>query len=219
MIYDRIYEKYGERSAALKKYRSIRIPLFIACALLVPLALVSAAYLISGQFGRRFSPVPAAIIVICSLLLVVISFIKDLKGDYRYVHCRHDVNGCVKEFASGHTTLVTEGTEGFIFSFTSDNGAVTECTFCDGTYTFRVKNDEWDEVAVFSASTEEEFEETAKKALSFAASLEKLPGGEYDETLQPEVEIDEYEDAPDEDEEPGEDEDDTKTETITLEDQ
>lgn len=219
MLYDRLYEKHGDRDAALKEYRRIRIPLFIGCAVLIPLTLVSAAYLIGGHFGRRFSPVSAALILICSLLLVIISFLKDLKGDYRYVHCHRDANLCVKGFTGGDTTLVTEGADGFIFSFTSDNGAVTECTFCDGTYTFRVKNDEWDEVAVFYAAAEEEFDGAAKKALSFASAIEKRPGGEYDETLQPEVEIDEYEDAPDEDDEPGEDEDDTKTETITLEDQ
>ena len=60
-------------------------------------------------------------------------------------------------------------------------------------------------MASFTAEREEDFEQAAKEALGYAASLEKLPDGEYDETLQPEVEIDEYEEDPDFNEEKEED--------------
>ena len=43
------------------------------------------------------------------------------------------------------------------------------------------------------------------QALEFTASLEKKPDGEYDESLQPEVEIDEYEEDFEEEDEDTED--------------
>lgn len=214
MLYDSLYEKYGDRQTALKHYRKIRVPLMVICFILIPAACVSAAYLLNGLFQRKGSPMSAAVIWACSAGLTVLFFMKDLKKDYRFVRCRHDIGGLIKPFEKGGgTCLKTDGGDGFVFSFTSENDAITECTFCDGVYTFTVKNDEWDETASFTAGTEEEFEQTAKKALSFAAALEKRPGGEYDESLEPEVEIDEYEDFPEEEEEEAEPEEDTEEET------
>lgn len=213
MLYDRLYAKYKDRKTAIKKYRAIRIPLMTAAILLVPAALICAAYFLNRSFGRTFSPVSAGLIWVCAAALILMFFSKDIKNDYRYLRCSHDFRSVIKEHAGGHISgLQTEGSDGFLFSYTAGNDSVTECRFCDGVYTFTVKNDEWDEAAVFRAGTEEDFEKTAGEAIAFALSLEKRPGGEYDESLEPEVEIDEYEDPEDGYEEESEEEEEDRSE-------
>ena len=193
MFYDKFYEKTKSRAEAVRKSCTLRMILLIAGLILVPAAIL----LISIFVLRKFN-VFTVIACAAAAALFAVDLIRLLRSGGRYLHCRHDVKSLVNETApGGQLQTFSDPYDGKVFTYTLKNESSVECGFLRGKYTFKVKNDEWDEVASFTADREEDFERIAKEALGYAASLEKLPDGEYDETLQPEVEIDEYEEDPD----------------------
>ena len=193
ILYDRLYKKYGDRDTAIEKLKRTDLTAVAVSLVLIPAAAFAALFFI---FRRTVTPA-SVVIPLCLLIYIAVSYAARRKNGYRYVHCSHDVKGVIKEFETEKGCgegMTGEGGDGSVFKYTLDNDAAVNCSFDGGVYTFTVLNDEWDEAGSFTACREEDFEQTAKKALFYAASLEKKPDGEYDETLQPEVEIDEYED-------------------------
>ena len=193
MLYEKFYEKTKNRAEAVRKSCTLRTLLLIAGLILVPAAIL----LVSIFVIRKFN---VFMVVACAAAaaLFAVDLIRLLRSGGKYLHCRHDAKSVVNEAApGGQLQTFSDPYDGKVFSYTLKNESSVECGFLRGKYTFKVKNDEWDEVASFTAEREEDFEQAAKEALGYAASLEKLPDGEYDETLQPEVEIDEYEEDPD----------------------
>ncbi|MBO4868975.1 MAG: hypothetical protein J5585_04620 [Clostridia bacterium] len=193
MLYEKFYEKTKNRAEAVRKSCTLRTLLLIAGLILVPAAILLVSIFVIRKFNV-FTVVACA----AAAALFAVDLIRLLRSGGKYLHCRHDAKSVVNEAApGGQLQTFSDPYDGKVFSYTLKNESSVECGFLRGKYTFKVKNDEWDEVASFTAEREEDFEQAAKEALGYAASLEKLPDGEYDETLQPEVEIDEYEEDPD----------------------
>ena len=218
MSYDSFYRKTHDRQASLKLLKRRDIILLIISIILIPAVVFLIHYLISVLFSRSLNIVSAILISGITVVIIIFDFYKRIKSNYRFVHCSHDTKTMIKNFESSHD--ITKKTlfdnvyggiynEGKMFKYTYENDAALDCNFDNGVYTFSVLNDEWDVVEKLTAEREEDFEETMFKALEIVASLEKKPDGEYDESLQPEVEIDEYEEDYEEDyeEETEEDED------------
>ena len=210
MGYDSLYRKTHDRQAAIRLLKRIDIITFILFLFLFPAGVYLVHFLFSLIFKNGINYFSVILISVLSVALIIFDFVKKLKSNYRYVHCRHDIKNIIKGFESERNTQKktsldsTYGgsfNEGKLFRYTYENDARLNCDFDNGIYTFTVYNDEWDEVKKFTAEREEDFEETMLQALEFTASLEKKPDGEYDESLQPEVEIDEYEEDFEEEEE------------------
>ena len=208
MGYDGLYRKTHDRQAAIKKLKKIDIITLIIFIILFPAGVYFLHFLISLIFKSSVNYFSVIIISVLSVALIIFDFVKKIKSNYRYVHCTHDIKAIIKAFESEHTadkkttfdnSYGGSFNEGKLFKYTYVNDARLNCDFDNGVYTFTVYNDEWDEVKKFTAECEEDFEETMLKALEFTASLEKKPDGEYDESLEPEVEIDEYEEDFEED--------------------
>ena len=215
MGYDSLYRKTHDRQKALKMLKKRDIISLILFIILFPAGVYLAHFLISLIFKSSVNLFSVILISVLSVALIVFDFVKKLKSNYRYVHCSHDVKAVIKGFESGReiqkktsldNTYGGSFNEGKFFKYTYENDARLNCDFDNGIYTFTVYNDEWDEVTKFTAEREEDFEETMLQALEFTASLEKKPDGEYDESLQPEVEIDEYEEDFEEEDEENEEE-------------
>ncbi len=208
MGYDSLYRKTHDRQAAIKKLKKIDIITLIIFIILFPAGVYLIHFLISLIFKSSVNYFSVIIISVLSVALIIFDFVKKIKSNYRYVHCSHDIKAIIKGFEAERVTDKKTAldnsyggsfNEGKLFKYTYVNDARLNCDFDNGVYTFTVCNDEWDEVTKFAAEREEDFEETMLKALEFTASLEKKPEGEYDETLEPEVEIDEYEEDYEED--------------------
>lgn len=210
MGYDSCYKKTHDRTAAIKKLKKTDVIILIVFVLLFPAGVYLIHYLISLIFKNTVNIFSVIIISAASVALIIFDYVKKLKSNYRYVHCTHDIKAIIKDFESDKqlskkpsldNTYGGSFNEGKMFKYTYENDARLNCDFDDGVYTFTVYNDEWDEVEKFTAEREEDFEQTMLKALEYTASLEKQPEGEYDESLEPEVEIDEYEEDCEEDKE------------------
>lgn len=202
MGYDSCYKKTHDRASAIKKLKKTDVIIMIVFVLLFPAGVYLIHYLISLIFKNTVNIFSVIIISAASVALIIFDYVKKLKSNYRYVHCTHDIKAIIKDFESDKqlskkpsldNTYGGSFNEGKMFKYTYENDARLNCDFDDGVYTFTVYNDEWDEVEKFTAEREEDFEQTMLKALEYTASLEKQPEGEYDESLEPEVEIDEYE--------------------------
>lgn len=213
MSYDSFYRKTQDREAALKLLKKRDIILLIIFVFLFPALIYLIHFLISLMVKSPVNIISVILLSAISVVVIIYDFIKRMKGNYRFVHCSHDTKAVIKAFESGREltkkTLFDNAyggifNEGKMFKYTYENDAALNCSFDNGVYTFSVLNDEWDEVKKFTTDREEDFDDTMLKALEYTASLEKQPEGEYDESLEPEVEIDEYEEDF-EDEEDGKD--------------
>lgn len=214
MGYDSLYRKTHDRAAAIKLLKRTDIIILIILTVLFPAGVFLAHYLISLIFKSTVNWFSVIIISVLSVALILFDFVKKMKSNYRYVHCTHDIKAIIKGFESEQKTEKKTAldnsyggsfNEGKYFKYTYENDARLNCDFDNGVYTFTVYNDEWDEVKKYTAEREEDFEDTMTAALEFTASLEKKPDGEYDESLEPEVEIDEYEEDCDVEDGEGED--------------
>lgn len=201
MGYDSLYTKYRDRDKAIEKLKKTDLIKTILFIIVAPAVVTLAAFLITKKFNLFICILSFA----AAAAFSVTDLVRRHKNGYRYVHCTHDVKGILKPFEAEHGKGVYAYGEiasgACVFKYTLSNEARVNCDTDFGTYTFTVYNDEWDEVEKFTAEREEDFEQTMLKALEYTASLEKQPEGEYDESLEPEVEIDEYEEDCEEDNE------------------
>lgn len=213
MSYDSCYKKTHDRQAAIILLKRNDIILLILFAVLFPAGVYLVHFLISLIFITSINYFSVIFISVASVVLVIFDYSKKVKSNYRYVHCTHDIKAVLKQFEAERENEKKPSfdnayggmfNEGKVFRYTLSNDARVSCDFDNGIYTFKVYNDEWDEVGNFTAEREEDFEEVMLKSLGSAASLEKQPDGEYDESLEPEVELDEYEDGDFEEDEDGE---------------
>lgn len=192
MGYDSLYRKYRDRNKAIEKLKIIDVILSVISVVVIPAAAFFIIYLITKRFNFLF------LIVLFggTLAFSLFDLIKKHKNGYRYVHCSHDVRGMIKNFEAengkGSCSYGETMNAETVFKYTLFNDARVNCSADFGQYFFTVFNDEWDEVEKFKAEREEDFEDVMTAALEFAASLEKKPDGEYDESLAPEVGTDEY---------------------------
>ena len=195
MGYDSLYSKLRDRDKAIEQLKKQDIIFLIILVIGIPAALFLLYFLLLKKLSVNILlPIIASA---AADIILIFDFVKKRKNDYRYVHCTHDVKGIIKKFEDKHekgkaydNSYGGAFNEGKVFKYTLYNDTRVNCDVDFGQYTFTVYNDEWDEVQKFKAESEEEFKRTFKQALKFAASLEKLPEGEYDETL----EVEEYED-------------------------
>lgn len=211
MGYDSLYRKYRNRKEAIEKYKITDVILCITAVIVIPTLTALIVYLIT----KRVNYLLIILMFAGTVVFSVSNLINNRRNGYRYVHCSHNAGGTIKSFEAEHGKgAVSYGeirNDGTVFKYTLSNDARVNCSVDFGEYTFTVLNDEWDEVKKFKAEKEEDFEPVMSEALDFAASLEKKPGGEYDETLQPEVESDEYEeDCEYEEEDDGEEDEEDK---------
>ena len=205
MGYDSLYTKFRDREKAIEQLKKQDIIILIILVIAVPAALFGLYFLIFKRLNLNILlPIVAAV---AADIMLIFDFVKKRKNDYRYVHCTHDTKGIIKRFEEKNGKGVAfdnsyggSFNEGKVFKYTLYNETRVNCDVDFGQYTFTVFNDEWDEVAKFKAEREEDFKRTFKQALKCAASLEKKPDGEYDETLAAE-EYDGGEDEYEEDEE------------------
>ena len=185
MNYDRLYKKTGDRQEAIRRLKNRDTLILILFILLFPAAVFLTFFLI---FGKNMNVFLVVIISAAAVILMAADYAKKRKNGYKYVHLSRDVKRYVAKFEEkagirGKSFDDLSGgffSEGRIFRYTLDNEARVKCDFEDGVYTFTVQNDEWDDVASYT-SGEEDFGSVLKTALRCAASLEKLPDGEYDE--------------------------------------
>ena len=194
MGYDSLYTKLRDREKAIEEFKKQDFIFLIILVLGVPAALFGLYFLLLKRLNVNILlPVIASA---AAVVILIVDFVKKRKNGYRYVHCTHDVKGIIKKFEDKHekgkaydNSYGGSSNEGKVFKYTLYNDTRVNCDVDFGQYTFTVYNDEWDEVQKFKAEREEDFKRTFLQALKFAASLEKLPDGEYDETL----EVEEYE--------------------------
>ena len=219
MSYDSFYRKTQNREAALKLLKKRDIILLIVFVFLFPALIYLIHFLVSLMFKSPVNIVSVILLSAISVVVIVYDFIKKMKNNYRFVHCSHDTKAVIKAFESGREltkkTLFDNAyggifNEGKMFKYTYANDAALNCGFDNGVYTFSVLNDEWDEVKKFTTDREEDFDDVMFKALEYTASLEKQPDGEYDESLEVEVEIDEYEEDCEEEEDNEEEDEENK---------
>ena len=202
MSYDRYYKKTNDREAALKLLKRSDTVVLVCFILLFPFFVILLHFIAWLIFHTPVTMAVISIVIVtaASYAIFISDYVKKRKNGYRYVHCTHDPRPTVKKFEerTGEKGKAFDNSyggswgEGKVFRYTLYNDARINCDFDGGIYKFTVYNDEWDEEAVYTADREEKFDGTFKAALWFAGSLEKQPEGEYDESLEAEVEDDGY---------------------------
>ncbi len=207
MGYDSLYMKLRDREKAIEQLKKQDIIFLIILTVGIPAALFGLYFLLLRRLNVNV--LLPAVASAAAVGMLIFDFVKKRKNNYRYVHCTHDTRGIIKRFEAKNGKGVSfdnsyggSFNEGKVFKYTLFNETRVNCDVDFGVYTFTVFNDEWDEVRKYTAESEEDFKRTFKQALKFAASLEKKPDGEYDETLPVnEPEEDGYDEEDEEDEE------------------
>ena len=126
---------------------------------------------------------------IAAVIVLFYCFCSELFSSSRYLHVSH--NKAIKEILGekGVKPTFHDPHGKNVFQCVFENDARVECTYDRGKYTFSVKNDEWDEVQSFT-SGDKGFDDALRSAVEYALTIEKLPEGEYDESLEPEKDTD-----------------------------
>ena len=195
-LYDLFARIIKKRKTAKLVYKFVSVFLYLALTAAVTVLLVI-------RIKKTGLDMTCGMYFVCIVFLMS-CLIEELFFKIRYLHVSH--NKEIKRVAreAGVKPVIRNPHGKDIFSCTFDNDAFIECTYEKNKYHFSVKNDEWDEIANYQ-SGEDDFEDVLREAAVFTASIEKKPGGEYDESLMPEEDGEEYgeeygEEEPDEDE-------------------
>ena len=197
-LYDLISKFIKKKKTAKLVYKIVSVAVYLI--LITVVALLFAARI--KRVGFDYAG-PGFILCIAYLLFCLFD---ELLFKVRYLHVSHnkEIKSVVREYGAKLSLRNPHGRD--IFSATFENDAGIECIYDRNVYTFTVKNDEWDEVTSLTAG-ELDFGQKLKAAAETAASLEKKPDGEYDESLAPETDPDEYYDEDGEFDEGGYDDD------------
>ena len=183
---------YDLLSKFIKKKRTAKLVYKIVSVAVYLILITVVALLFAARIKRVGFDYAGPGFILCIAYLLFCLF-DELLFKVRYLHVSHnkEIKSVVREYGAKLSLRNPHGKD--IFSATFDNDACIECSYDRNVYTFSVKNDEWDEVASLTAG-EFDFGQKLKKAAETAASLEKMPDGEYDESLAPETDPDEYDD-------------------------
>lgn len=195
-LYDLLSKFIKKKKTAKLVYKAVSSSLFFILAAVVVILLIVRI----KHVGFDFS---GSIFILC-IIYFLYRFFDELFFPIRYLHISHnrEIMRVVRSCEGKLSLRNPHGKD--VFSCTFDNDAYIDCTYEKGKYTFTVKNDEWDDVCSFECG-DQDFEQTLDDAAKYAASLEKKPDGEYDESLMPEQDPDAgeeyFEDEEDDDEE------------------
>lgn len=209
-IYDSIVKKHGEGEEALAAYRKWAALCYFLAGAIIDVAL----YFIGKYTNRNMMVVYFVMGVLAVYFIYKIIYV--LRSALNSLHPmpeskKLDAHGGRLELKEPHGEKMLE--------LKLPNDASVKANYVNHRYVCTVCNDEWDEVASFVGMDLEEFYDAYEKAASYAASLVKLPEGEYDDTdhspaaptdddSQPEVYYDTGEEDEDDEDEEDEDEDD-----------